>query len=234
MAKTPTDVVEFDIPKPDLTHIITEDDTPVDNIFSEKQPRLLTESLYTSWQGPDDDERKFVALANVGLFFVADNKPLVPDVLVSLDVELPEELWEKHHRSYFVWEYGKPPEVVIEIVSNRKGNEDGDKLQRYAQQGIAYYVEIDPDHNLSNQTLRLYERHGARYVEREDHWMPEMNLGLLLWEGVYEGKKDMWLRWCDLHDNLVATGAEKAAQEKDRADRLAAKLRELGVDPDSV
>ena len=100
---------------------------------------------------------------------------------------------------------------------------------------------FDPDHNLSNQTLRLYERHGARYVEREDHWMPEMNLGLLLWEGLYEGKKDMWLRWCDLNDNLVATGAEKAAQERaiaqqerDRADRLAAKLRELGVDPDSV
>jgi hypothetical protein len=30
---------------PEVEHLVTEDDTPVDNIFSEKQQRLLTESL---------------------------------------------------------------------------------------------------------------------------------------------------------------------------------------------
>ena len=37
---------------PNIDHIVTEDDTPVDNVFSEKQQRLLTEALYASWSGP--------------------------------------------------------------------------------------------------------------------------------------------------------------------------------------
>ena len=32
--------------------MVTEDDTPVDNWFSEKQRRLLVDPLYASWQGP--------------------------------------------------------------------------------------------------------------------------------------------------------------------------------------
>lgn len=51
--------------RPCLDHIVTEDDTPKDNIFSEKQQRLLTEPLYSSW----DPGRLFLATANVGLFY---------------------------------------------------------------------------------------------------------------------------------------------------------------------
>ncbi len=39
------------------------------------------------------------------------------------------ELAGKKHRSYFMWEFGKPPEVVIEIVSNREGEELERKLK---------------------------------------------------------------------------------------------------------
>jgi hypothetical protein len=85
---------------PAVEHLVTEDDTPVDNTFSEKQQRLLTESLYSSWAG-----HQFVAMANVGLFFSVHQPPLVPDVLLSLDVTMPENLWLKSHRSYFIWEY---------------------------------------------------------------------------------------------------------------------------------
>ena len=76
----------YTIEAPDISHIITEDDTPVDNMFSEKQMRLLTHTLYASWPGPGDG-RPFVAMANVGLFFAIHAPPLVPDVLVSLDVQ---------------------------------------------------------------------------------------------------------------------------------------------------
>jgi hypothetical protein len=50
--------------RPPLDDLVTEDDTPVDNMFSEKQQRLLTEPLYSSW----DAGRPFLATANVGLF----------------------------------------------------------------------------------------------------------------------------------------------------------------------
>lgn len=36
---------------PRVDDLVTEDDTPVDNIFSAKQHRLLVEPLYSSWRG---------------------------------------------------------------------------------------------------------------------------------------------------------------------------------------
>ncbi|MEJ7710094.1 MAG: Uma2 family endonuclease [Pyrinomonadaceae bacterium] len=111
---------------PDVIHLITEDDAPMDNLPSEKQQRLLTEALYSSWSGPGED-RSFLVAANVGIFSLARGPAIVPDVFLSLDVEIAEDWWQKEHRSYFIWEFGKPPEVAIEIVSNKEGNEDGEK-----------------------------------------------------------------------------------------------------------
>jgi hypothetical protein len=40
---------------PAIQQLITEDDTPVDNLPSEKQQRLLTAPLYSSWTGPGEE-----------------------------------------------------------------------------------------------------------------------------------------------------------------------------------
>src|SRR5947209_15479441 len=64
---------------PDLDAIVTEDNTPVDNLFVEKQRRLLTGSLHASWPGPGND-RPFRVLANVGLY-CRPTTPLVPDAM---------------------------------------------------------------------------------------------------------------------------------------------------------
>lgn len=203
---------------PNIDHLVTEDDTPVDNIFSEKQQRLLVESLYTSWHGAKTG-RPFLALANVGLFCGIYQPPLVPDVLLSLDVQLPEDIWTKAHRSYLLWEYGKPPEVVIEIVSNRQGHELDSKLHDYARIGVAYYIVYDPEKQLGEKALHLYERRHIRYVEISGPWLPEIELGLTLWHGQYEDREDTWLRWCDQEAHLILTGAERAKQERQRADQ---------------
>lgn len=197
--------------------LVTEDDEPVDNIFSEKQQRLLTESLYNSWDGPEDG-RSFVTLANVGLFYAEHEQPLVPDVLVSLDVKMPDDVWEKHNRSYFVCEYGKPPEVVIEIVSNLKGKEAGTKLQDYAEAGVHYYVILDPKKQLKKGMLRIYELCDSRYVKRTERWLADVGLGLTLWTGKYEDKHDVWLRWSDRDGNLILTGTEGIQKERQRAE----------------
>lgn len=202
---------------PNYDEIITEDDTPVDNIYSEKQQRLLTEALYASWAGPNGDGR-FLALANVGLFYSVREPPLVPDVLLSVGVQAPPELWEKRHRSYFVWEYGKPPDVVIEIVSNRKGDEADEKLVIYAGIGVSYYVILDPDEHLRSGVLRAFELRPTGYVRMTDLRLAKIGLGLTLWRGRYEGSEDLWLRWCDLNGNLILTGAERAEAERERAE----------------
>jgi Uma2 family endonuclease len=229
MAELMTESELSEVIEPDIEHLVTEDDTPVDNIFSERQQRLLTESLYSSWK----TERPYVALANVGLFYAVRKPAVVPDVFVSLDVELPKEVWEKRHRSYFLWEYGKPPEIVIEIVSNRKGGELEEKRQLYAQIGVAYYVVFDPAEHLGQDILQLFELQGRRYVSLEGIWLPELKLGLMLWEGEYEGVRGSWLRWCDANGDLLLTGAESAQQERERAEKLAAQLRALGIEPET-
>ncbi|MCU0548755.1 MAG: hypothetical protein MUC48_05350 [Leptolyngbya sp. Prado105] len=54
-----------EIVAPDISHIVTEDDTPVDNFQSAKQQRLLIEPLYASWS----QTLPFITDANVGLFY---------------------------------------------------------------------------------------------------------------------------------------------------------------------
>ena len=43
-----------------------------------------------------------------------------------------------------------------------------------------------------------------------------------------------WLRWWDRSGNLLLWSAEQSEQERLRVKKLAAKLRELGIDPDAL
>ena len=229
----------------DIETLVTEDDTPVDNMPSEKQQRLLTEPLYSSWSGPGGG-RSFLAAANVGVFPEPRNPAIVPDVFVSLDVQVHENWWDKAHRSYFVWEFGKPPDLVVEIVSNQRGNEVGRKRQRYAAMGVGYYVIHDPLHQVMADDLRIHRLSEGSYERQKSSWFAELRLGLTLWDGVFEAVRHRWLRWVDEHGALIPTGRERAdeehrraehaeqllAQERRRAERLAALLRRSGIDPD--
>ncbi len=227
--------------------LVTEDDEPVDNIYSDIQRRLLVEPLRSSWRPLDENgaPRKYLACTDVGIFYALRHPPIAPDMLLSMDVEPPEEFWLKKHRSYFTWEYGKAPDVVIEVVSNREGGETGVKLRDYAIIGIPYYVVFDPGRFLGDDALRIFKLDARRYVAYHENHFPEVGLGLTLWEGSYEDSKPTtWLRWRDAQGDLIATGAEqaerarreaeRARREAERAASLAEKLRELGVDPDSI
>jgi Uma2 family endonuclease len=212
----PAEVVEIELP--DLDQIITEDDTPVDNLFSEKQQRLLTEPLYTAWQ-VGTEPRPFLVAANVGLYYATHQPAVVPDVFLSMDVQVAEDWYDKRHRTYFFWEFGKAPEVVIEVVSNRVGEEDGRKRELYTRIAIDYYVIFDPLHQLSKETLRVYERRRGQYQKMREVWFEEVGLGLRLWQGNYENKEAIWLRWCDRDGQLIPTGAELAQLERQRAEQ---------------
>lgn len=230
--------------EPDVTHLTTEDDEPVDNLFSEKQQRLLTEPLFTSWVGPGED-RKFLACANVGVFNRARHPPVVPDMLLSFDVEAHPDIWKKEHRSYMVWEFGKPPDLVVEIVSNKIGGEQSDKKIKYALMRVMYYVVFDPERLLSDELVTIYHLGGLSYRRYEGLQLPDYQLGLTLWQGEFEGFHHQWLRWTDEHGNLILTGKEQAEREraekereraeKDaalaRVEQLAAQLRALGQEP---
>ncbi len=237
---------------PDISSIVTEDDTPVDNLFSAKQQRLLVEPLYTSWK----PGRSFIADANVGVFALHET-PVVPDMFLSLDAQSGDDWWAKENRSYFVWKHGKPPEIAVEVVSNIVGEETGTKFWKYARIGVLYYVIFDPQGLLQDKPLAIYELHSGRYVPLQNLQLTKAGLGMMLWEGMYEGKYAQWLRWCDFKGHVIPTGLEasvlerrfaeqesqradqehqraeqerqRAEQERQYAKRLAEKLRALGI-----
>ncbi len=206
---------DYFVESPDISHIETEDDTPVDNIFSEKQQRLLGESLNGSW----NPGRPFVAFANVGIFYGINIPPVVPDMFLSLDAKVAEDVWKKENRSYFVWEFGKPPEVVVEVVSNKKGGEADAKMEIYARIGVWYYVIFDPLRFVQKDELRIYELSVGQYIPKMDRWLSKAGLGVTVWDGLYEGTQARWLRWCDKDGNLVPTGSESARLERENAER---------------
>ena len=199
---------------PNIDHLITEDDIPVDNFASAKQQRLLTSTLYSTLT-----DVIFLAEANVGIYHTVKNPAIVPDVFVSFDVEVPENWWEKQQRCYMLWNFGKPPEIAIEIVSNTVGDELGKKLAVYEKMRVNYYIVYDPSHQISPESLRIFELSGRRYREIGSHWLESVNLGLTLWDGEFEGRSDNWLRWCDRDKNILLTGDERADQEQQRADQ---------------
>lgn len=217
MVLTPAENPKVIPVRPDISDVVIEDDEPVDSIYSEKLQRLLTSALYASFK----PGVPFLATANVGLFYTLKAPPLVPDVMVSLEVSSPENFDRKEERTYFVWEMGKPPDVVIEIVSNRKGHGLGRKLRDYAHAGVSYYIVYDPLHELAElqgSSLAIFEREGTAFVPYESTWMPKVGLGLTLWTGSYEGVTVEWLRWCDEEGNLLLTGEEQAEMERQRAE----------------
>lgn len=217
---------------PNLDDLVIEDGKPVESIFMEKQQRLFTEPLYASWSGPGEG-RTFLALANVGLFYAAHEPPLVPEALLAADVQLGEDVWDKENRSYFTWLRGKPPDVVIEVVSDRRGGEEGLKLREYARAKVDYYVIFDPQNLLEHGVLRSFTLHGGRAEPLSEHWFPAVNLGLTLWQGTYAGVTAQWLRWCDRQGQVIPTGQERAEQERQRRERLEAQLCALGIEPEA-
>jgi hypothetical protein len=146
-----------------------------------------------------------------------------------------------------MWEFGKPPDVVIEIVSNKRGQELSKKLPQYARIGVPYYVIYDPQRLIQAETLVVYELVVGEYVRKQDNRLEKVGLELALWEGMFEGKYDQWLRWHNFEGQLILTGAERAEQEHQRAEqehqraeqehqraeRLMTQLRALGIEPEA-
>lgn len=243
------DQLEFDpqgdleiITELDISHLVTETDTPVDNFQSAQQQRLLVEPLYSSQALP----APFLAEANVGLFYILKGDPIVPDALLSLGVQRPAEFSQRQNRSYFVWEFGKVPEVCIEVVSNQEGNElslskkaqqQGKTCKKaiYAQIGVPYYAVFDPlqqiqgPTDMKGATLRVWAISPTGYSELtpasglvtsgQSVWLEGAGVGLALWEGSFEEEVPrLWLRWCDREGQIIPTGAEGLTLERQKTE----------------
>jgi hypothetical protein len=228
--------------KIDISHLVIEDGQPVDNLQSAQQQRFLIEPVYSSSALPVP----FLVEANVGIFYELHEDPIVPDVFLSLGVQHPEDYSSKENRSYFVWEFGKLPEVCIEIVSNKEGDEINlsrksqrkgktlSKKDRYNLIGIRYYVVFDPLKRLQDEMNASQVQVFGRLLPGQNSelqllqslniagdyvWLSDIGIGLALWEGTFESNVSrLWLRWCDRDGIVIPTGAEKYEDERRRAE----------------
>jgi hypothetical protein len=196
---------------PDTSQMILEDDEPLDSFINEKQQRLLTTVFYSGAELPI--QKPFLAAANVGLFVTKTKAGIAPDAFLSLGIHAGDDWWQRKVRSYLFWEFGKPPDIVIEVISPTPGNELGSKLTDYADLRIPYYVVYDPLKKVGENTLQVFQLTGSFYSPKENGIFSEFNIGLTLWEGTFEDINATWLRWCYPDGNVIPTGDELAARK---------------------
>jgi Uma2 family endonuclease len=152
--------------------------------------------------------------------------------------------------SYVVWQEGIAPNVVIELLSPGTEKEDLGKTLREINQPptkwevyekilrVPYYIVFDR----YTDNLRVFQNIAGRYQELSITdsriWLPELELGIGLWQGTYEGVLRLWLRWYDATGNWIATQTEQVeqqlAQERVKTERLAARLKELGISSEEL
>jgi Uma2 family endonuclease len=168
-----------------------------------------------------------------------DNKTCqAPDVLVAIGRP------KGRRGSYQQWkENSIAPQVVFEILSpgNRRG-EMAKKLQFYNRHGVEEYYEYDPD----QVELIVWQRQagGLEVVDLTDIWVsPRLGIRFVLASEtleVYRPDGARFLTYVELGQQLEQTSQllEQASQQleasQSQTERLAAKLRELGIDPSSL
>ncbi|MBE9126530.1 MULTISPECIES: Uma2 family endonuclease [unclassified Coleofasciculus] len=93
------------------------------------------------------------------------------------------------------------------------------KFSVYEQQlRVPHYLV----YSRQTQRLRYFQWVGGRYQEQQVNesnpqvWLADLNIGLGLWEGNFEGISSSWLRWCDEDGNWLLTDTEQERLEKEQ------------------
>ena len=152
---------------------------------------------------------------------------------------------KKERKSWVVWEEGKAPNVVIELLSESTKQEDKTrKKQVYQiQMRVPEYFWYDPfnPEDWAGFSLQKNEYQPLEKDENQRYLSEQLGLALVQWKGIYKGVEAVWLRWETPEGKLLPTERElreqaetKAQQAETKAQKLANKLKELGINPDEV
>jgi Uma2 family endonuclease len=204
---------------PSAEELPDSDDTPVDNELQILIPILLRAILALLWAERMD---WFLGI-NMGVYYEPDKAAIVPDGFLSLGVERYKASG-KLRLSYVLWQENNiVPQWVLEVVSKTPGNEYDDKMTKYAQIGVIYYVIYNPDYWRRDQhdPFEVYRLVNGVYVRETGNpvWMPEIELGIGCEVGTHEGCTREWLYWYDQQGNRFPAPTNVIEQERQRAER---------------
>jgi Uma2 family endonuclease len=196
--------------------------------FHDFQPQLLRETF----QPPDYPAETIFIGTDLNLYYDCHH-PLWhkrPDWFVVLGV--PRSTQQQELRwSYVVWDEGRSPFLVVELLSPGTEAEDLGRTLRDVQQPptkwevyeqilrIPYYVVFDRYSNRLRAFRLVATRYEALELPEQKLWLDEVQLGLGVWQGEYQETQGLWLRWYDAAESWLPTLAEQVAQERQRAEQ---------------
>ncbi len=168
-------------------------------------------------------EQPGTVLANQFMYYAQDLPRLrvAPDVMVIFDVA------PGGRDSYKIWEEGQIPAVIFEVTSPKTHEQDQYfKRELYEQMGVPEYWLFDPKGEWMAEQLRGYRLIGEEYVVNPEPISHQLGLRL-----VVAATSLNFYRLGD-GDKLLTLPemAQQAELERQQAERLAQRLRELGVD----
>jgi len=134
---------------------------------------------------------------------------------------------------------------VLEVVSKTPGGEYDDKMTKYAGMGVLYYTIYNPDYWKRDEQapFEVYRLVNGAYLRQPGNpvWMPEIGLGIGYELGTHEDWTRDWLYWYDQQGNRFPAPENVIEQERQRAlsaeqqlRELITKLRERGIDPNTL
>jgi len=139
-----------------------------------------------------------------------------PDFFVVLGVPKAER------RSWVVWEEGKGPDVVIELLSDSTANIDKNekKLIYQNQLRVPEYFWFDPFNpdDFAGFSLEYGVYKELELNEQNQYISSSLNLALVKWKGEYKGINTTWIRWATSSGELLPSTEDLALQEKQRAE----------------
>ncbi len=181
----------------------------------------------------------------------------VPDVMVVKGVE-------KHiRRNFKIWEEKTAPSVIFEITSKSTASEDIAKTGLYTSLGVKEYFLFDPLREYIEESLMGFrmdiincrpispdengelfseelgiklrrEGYFLRLIDPEtDRPVPSLEEAALMAEEESRRAAEAEKR-AQEEANRAEEESHRAQEEARKAARLAAKLREMGIDPESV
>ncbi len=207
------------------------DEPPLESELHLEQIMLLLKCLKWLWR----DKNDFYAAGNLTIYYShkkrKDEQFRGPDFFVVLDTEC------KTRKSWVVWEEdGKYPNVILEILSESTANTHRGLKKKLYQNTFRTpdYFWFDP-YTLEFAGFHLVDgKYQTLEPNNQGHlWSQQLELYL----GIYQGL----VRFFTPEGELVPTPEEIAESERQqkeiaqqKAERLAAKLRELNIDPDTI
>ncbi|GET36708.1 Uma2 family endonuclease [Microseira wollei] len=227
MSETTLAAPDVQLP-PTQAELPYDDGVPMESARHKAQMDLLIDALIPWLEQREDGYVGGNMFVYYSLAQVRNKDFKGPDFFVVLGVPKGER------RSWVVWEEGKAPDVVIELISDSTAQADKNekKLIYQNQMRVPEYFWYDPFNPDDWAGFSLQQSVYQRLIPNERNQLISQSLGLALqrWQGNYKGIDATWLRWAALEGELLPTPEEnerqRAEQERQRADTAESQLRQ--------